>query len=156
MTPKYFIFAVVLISILGALLFLSTQKKEITTQPLNSSSVTPINKQVNIQANFKIITKGTIRIFTDPKYHNLSEDVYIESADPSVVYVKKAGITWGNFFNTLPSPMKVTKECLTTGTNQLYCTGDAGTLTFSINGIEDPNLLNKEIKAEDNLLIEFK
>lgn len=115
------------------------------------------NKQAYwIKASFSIITKGTTRIFTDPKYHHLSEDVYIESPNPNIVNVKKTGLTWNDFFKTLPVPMKLNKDCLTTGTDQLFCTGKDGVLEFYLNDKLEMNLLDKEIKQDDKVLIRFK
>jgi len=82
-------------------------------------------------------------------YHNLSQDVYITSDNPSIIHVKKAGITWADFFATLP--MKLSKDCLVTGTKQTFCTGQEGSLRFYINDIENPEALD-EIINEDNFL----
>lgn len=150
--------AVVLGIIVVALGFLIFSKSQITNPapehlPDTSPSTIPQEK-VGIKAYFKIITSGQIRIFTDSKYHNKSEDVYIGMPDPSVVKVTKTGITWDDFFKTLP--IKLSKDCLTTGTGQLFCTGDKGTLKFYLNDVEDKDLLDREIKDGDKILIEFK
>lgn len=114
------------------------------------SSVTPIT---DIDASFAIFTNGTFRIFTSPMYHNISPDVYIEPTDPNTVHVKKVGITWNDFFLTLP--FKLNATCLTTGTNQTFCTGENGTLKFFINGEQNNAALSEEIKNGDRLLVTF-
>ena len=86
-------------------------------------------------------------------YHNLSENAYIESSNPNIVYVKKAGTTWNDFFSTLP--FKLTSQCLTTGTKETFCTGNRGTLKFYINGEQSNNALNQEINNGDKLLVTF-
>lgn len=111
------------------------------------------DEKVNITATFTIITDKITRSFKAKKYHNQSPDVYIESSDPTVVYVTKKGITWDDFFKTLP--MKLTKECLTTGDGETFCDGQQGTLKFYLNDVEDKNLLDKEIKQDDKALIKF-
>ena len=110
-------------------------------------------KQTDKRASFAIFTNGTFRIFTDSRYHNQSSDVFLTEAEPNIVYVKKEGITWGDFFKTLP--MTLSKECLTTGTGQRFCTGETGLLGFYLNGERDPNALDKEISDEDKLLVSF-
>lgn len=145
---------IILILIFAFTLFNTSQKPQMLVQPPAPSPATT-GKIVGMKASFKIITNNTTRIFTDPKYHNRSEDVYIESSDPTVVHVTKVGITWDEFFKTLPSPMKVTKDCLTTGTGQLFCTNDVGSLKFYLNNKEDPDLLEKQIKDGDKALIEY-
>lgn len=115
-----------------------------------NTSTTPIT---NIKASFAIFTNGTFRVFTASMYHNLSEDAYIESSNPNIVYVKKAGTTWNDFFSTLP--FKLTSECLTTGTKEIFCTGNRGTLKFYVNGEQSNNALSQEIKEGDKLLVTF-
>ncbi|MBI1919066.1 hypothetical protein HYS29_00565 [Candidatus Microgenomates bacterium] len=114
----------------------------------------------NITASFTIITDKITRSFTNPKYHNQSAQVYIQADNPSIVYVKKTGITWDDFFKTLP--MKLTKDCLVTGDGETLCNGQClpagrqgGTLKFYLNDIETPDLLDKEIKQNDQILIKF-
>ncbi|OGH02929.1 MAG: hypothetical protein A2798_00680 [Candidatus Levybacteria bacterium RIFCSPHIGHO2_01_FULL_37_17] len=109
-----------------------------------------VEKQ-NIKASFAIFTNNTKRVFTDPKYHNQSKDAYMEEAN--IVIVKKTGTVWDNFFKTLP--MKLTKDCLTTGTGQIFCGDGSGKLRFFINGIEDRDALEKEIKNGDKLLVSY-
>ncbi|OGC50862.1 hypothetical protein A2716_02400 [candidate division WWE3 bacterium RIFCSPHIGHO2_01_FULL_40_23] len=119
--------------------------KEPTQQPTQSA---------DYKASFAIYTNNTFRIFTASMYHNLSPDVYIKKDNPNIVHVKEAGITWGDFFDTLP--LKLTKDCLTTGTGQTFCTGASGALEFYLNGIKNEELLNQEIKTNDKALITFR
>lgn len=112
-----------------------------------------MQETVDIKASFGIFTNGTFRIFTASMYHNLSDDVYIEASSPNIVIVKKAGATWGDFFATLP--MNVTRDCLTTGTGQTFCSSNAQTLKFYINGQRDTNALEKRINAGDQLLVSY-
>lgn len=113
----------------------------------------PSSAGVNYTASFEIYTKGTKRIFSDPKYHNKSSEVFITSDNPNTVQVKGEGITWADFFATLP--MKLTKDCLTTGTGQIFCSGEKGRLKFEINGVEDPKVLDQVIQRNDLLVVSF-
>lgn len=143
---------VILLSIFGFVLFSSKQTH--SQLDLNNEAPTITTVPVtNIKASFAIFTNGTFRIFTAPMYHNLSPDVYIEASNPNGVNVKKTGITWNDFFFTLP--FKITPDCLTTGTKQTFCTGDKGTLQFYINGEKNAKALSQEIKVGDKLLITF-
>lgn len=114
---------------------------------------TPIEEKINYQAVFAIFTNGTLRDFTDPKYHNKSKDVFIQSDNPNIIYVKRKGITWNDFFKTLP--MELSKDCLTTGTGQKFCANEDGSLKFYLNGQRDDNVLSKEIKNGDQALITY-
>lgn len=119
------------------------------------SGLAEIDKKVNgFTASFEIYTNGTKRVFTDLMYHNLSSDVYIAEPDPSVIHVKKAGITWDDFFKTLP--FTLTKECLTTGTKQVFCTNQTQKLQFILNDTENPNTLELEIREGDRLVVNYE
>lgn len=108
---------------------------------------------IDTEAAFAIFTNGTFRIFTASMYHNLSPDVYIESPNPNIVQVKKADITWNDFFKTLP--MSLSRDCLTTGTGQTFCTEGTQTLKFYLNGQLDADALDKKISAGDQLLVSY-
>ncbi len=125
---------------------------ENTVRKTLSPTASP-NILVDIQASFAIFTNGTFRIFSDERYQNLSKDVYLQNPNPNIVIVKKENITWNDFFKTLP--MQLSKDCLITGTKQTFCTGAAGSLKFYINGVEDPNSLDKTIHQNDKLLVSF-
>jgi len=112
-------------------------------------------EEVNYRASFIIFTNGAVRDFSEPKYHNQSEDVYITSENPTEVIVKRKGAKWQDFFKTLPSPMKVSKDCLTTGNGQVFCTNENNSLKFFLNGERDDDLLSKEIKNGDKALISY-
>jgi hypothetical protein len=112
-----------------------------------------VPKNVDYEAKFAIYVNGTKRIFTNSMYHNLSKDVYIEASDPSIVYVKKDGKTWMDFFMTLP--MKLDKDCITTGTKETFCMTKNATLKFYLNGVKINNLLFEKIKDGDLALISY-
>ena len=142
----------------GSILFLNKNKpeeiKNTTPPPVSTSPrVVQADKEVDYTAGFAIFTNGTFRIFTSPMYHNQSEEVFIEANNPNIVRVKKAEITWEDFFKTLP--FKLTKDCLTTGTGQTFCSDDNGKLRFYLNGKEDPNALDRPISNGDRLLVTY-
>lgn len=143
--------AVIIILAISAFTILNKPQSPQTAAP------TPVPKmqdeKVNITATFTIITDNITRSFKAEKYHNLSPDVYIEASDPAIVHVTKNGITWDDFFKTLP--MKLTKDCLTTGDGETFCNGKNGSLKFYLNDKEDKDLLDKEIKEGDKILIKF-
>lgn len=157
MNKAYLLIPLPLIAVVA--IYLTIPKKlEVpnSTEKISYDSPTPtrsvvIPTPVELTASFEIITNGTRRIFSDPKYHNLSEDVYITAEDPNTIVVTRSGITWSDFFATLP--MKLDKTCLTTGTGQVFCTGESGELKFYINDVEDPDTLDKVIADSDNLKV---
>ncbi len=141
-----------------ALLLVLLKKKNppfsIDTHSL-SPSPTISSKFQRYQASFTIYTNGTKRIFTDPKYHNTSEQVYITAEDPSRLTVTQSQTSWKDFFNSLPSPMKVENNCLTTGTGQVFCSNTSSSLKFFLNGKRDNNVLDKMIQPYDHLVISY-
>lgn len=124
-----------------------------TTQPGKTGVTSMPQEQVDYKAGFAIFTHDTFRVFTAPMYHNLSKDIYIAADNPNIIRVKKAGVTWDDFFKTLP--LRLTKDCLTTGTKETFCTNGNGILRFYLNGKEDTNALDKQIVNGDSLLISF-
>jgi len=104
-------------------------------------------------ASFDIYTHGTKRIFTQAMYQNQSPDVFIQNPDPSIIYVKKAGITWADFFETLP--FSLNKDCLVTGTKQTFCTTESERLRFYLNNAESPDALDMKIKPGDALRVTY-
>lgn len=136
----------------GFFIFSSQKPRDKTLVSLSTPSPTDQVRKP-IQASFAIFTNGTLRIFTDNKYHNLSTDVYLESSNPDIVQVKAENITWNDFFATLP--MKLTKDCLTTGTGQQFCTDKSQTLRFYLNNQQDPDALSRQINQGDKLLVTF-
>lgn len=136
----------------GSKILTKTKPSEFSTTPLGSPTNSP-SPEVDYSAGFAIITNGTVRIFSAPMYHNLSDEVFIQADNPNVVHIKKTGVTWNDFFDTLP--LKLTKECLITGTKQTFCTNTDTKLRFSLNGIENTNALDTQIEAGDQLLVTF-
>ncbi|MBI2326930.1 hypothetical protein HYU92_01280 [Candidatus Curtissbacteria bacterium] len=157
MRAIFFTIAIILLSV-GSILFLRTTPNPLapSSSPILafSPSSSPEIQEVNIEASFQINTNGIIRNFKSPKYHQRSPDVYLSADSPTIVHVKKDGITWDDFFKTLP--MKLTKDCLTTGDGETFCNGSSSSLKFYLNGREEPDLLDKKIEDEDSILITFQ
>ena len=149
---KNIIIGLLIVAVVAGTFFLTRQKISDKFTPIKSS-ITPTEKLVDYKASFAIFTNGTFRIFIAPMYHNQSSDVFIQSDNPNIVHVKKAGIIWDDFFKTLP--MKLTKECLITGTGETFCSGQSEKLKFYLNGIKEDNLLDKIINLGDQILISF-
>ena len=148
------LFILIVVAAGGVILFFNLAKNQEETPSQFTQTPTPQTQEaVDLKASFAIYTNNTFRIFTAPMYHNLSEDVFIRASNPNVVRVAKAGVTWNDFFQTLP--MKLNSNCLTTGTGQTFCTGSNGTLKFYLNGKKIDNFLELEIKESDKALITF-
>lgn len=129
-----------------------TQSQLVTQTSVSSEIV----ENVSYLATFEIYTNGTKRIFTESKYHNQSPDVFIDASNPATIQVKKAGVTWNDFFSTLP--FTLTKECLITGTKQTFCsskTDQSKQLRFFLNKIENPNALDLTIQPGDSLRVTY-
>ena len=115
---------------------------------------TPLPTMTEYTAEFEINTLGTKRTFTNSRYHDLSEDVYIPAENPDIVVVKDFNATWAELFDSLP--MSLNKECLITGTNQTFCTNETNQLRFYIKDIEDENALDRKIKEGDVLRVVYE
>jgi len=105
-------------------------------------------------AQFEIYTRGTLRTFNQSMYLNQSEKVYIKAGDSSRVYVNASGITWQDFFDTLP--FSVSYDCLITGDGEKLCSDQEHQLTFILNGTTNANVLNQVIQPKDELVVEYR
>lgn len=139
--------------LVGHSLLVKSQKTGIRPSQIEVSNVPNPPEDSKFTARFEIYTEGTKRIFTDPKHHHQSESVFIQDPDPSIVNVRRAGITWSDFFSTLP--FKLEKECLLTGTGQTFCNTETQRLHFTLNGVETPDALDLKIMPEDSLIVEY-
>jgi hypothetical protein len=146
---KIYIVIILLVAAAALYLFLGKGNK-----PAIFSTPSPTPKIIDYIATFEITTNGTKRDFSDRKYHNLTDYVYLSALDPNFVHVKKTGVTWQEFFDTLP--MKLTSECLTTGTGQVFCTNSTKKLKFTLDNKDEPNALSMEIKPGAKLQISYE
>ena len=144
-------FAGGVVILLGSLFVLKEVVK--TEKPDLPAAVEKVKKPIEKKAYFLIFTNGTRRIFDDPKYHNQSEEIYLEAQAPNKLIVKKEGAKWKDLFATLP--MELSKDCLMTGTGQRFCTGETGFLAFYVNGEKIDDMLEREINDGDKLLVSF-
>ncbi|OGK14401.1 hypothetical protein A3A93_00440 [Candidatus Roizmanbacteria bacterium RIFCSPLOWO2_01_FULL_38_12] len=154
-----FVLMIIALTITGTMSWqlFSNQNQNSPVGQANTSKNTPASiktpKINDFTASFEIFTNGTRRIFTAAMYHNQSSDVFIQNSDPSIIYVKKAGITWADFFDTLP--FSINKTCLVTGTKETYCSNGNKKLRFIINGLEMPNALDLKIQQGDVLRVTY-
>lgn len=143
------IFALLVIAALSFFAFKGSDKVPMAQK----SEEQMLSEEVNIRASFLIFTNGTKRDFSASRYHNLTDFVYLVAENPTTIHVKKKGVTWEDFFGTLP--MKLTENCLTTGAGQLFCSNGFETLKFYLNGVKTEGVLDKEIKDGDKFLISY-
>ncbi len=149
----------IVIFVLAVGFFLFDQAKQKKSQDFivqPSVSKSPTSKQdetVDYKASFAIFTNGTFRVFSGTMYHNRSDDVFIQADNPNVVLIKKSEIVWNDFFATLP--FKLTKDCLTTGTGETFCSNTNSKLRFYLNGKEDSDAFDKQINDSDRLLVTY-
>lgn len=152
---------VAVVIIMGTGLFFSgclSQPVPTTTSPVTKTATQSAAQNVDttfqpFTAKFIIITNGTERKFSQTMYLHQSPDVYLAKADPTIVHVKKQGVSWADFFATLP--FSVTTDCLITGTQQRFCNSTTQQLRFYLNHVETPAVLSQEIRPNDLLLIQY-
>lgn len=127
-----------------------SKQKEVTQEPTSTQIQ---NQAVDNIASFAIFTDGTFRVFTAAMYHNLSPDAYIEASGPNIIKIRKADVTWSDFFSTLP--FKLTHDCLVTGTKETFCSNKNKALKFYLNGERKAQILDEVIRDKDELLITY-
>lgn len=151
---KKFILIAIILFIVLAIYFIFSKNNTNLPIPPTATTTTQPETTSDVSASFEIYANGTKRIFTDKRYHNLNEEVFIDPQEPNIVQVKRLGITWDDFFKTLP--MSLSADCLVTGTKQTFCTGDGKSLKFYINGKLTPDALSKPIIQGEGLKVIFE
>ena len=151
---KVALIIIIFIAILSISYFYKSLNNKATPVIESQAIDTKINNSVNYRASFLIYTNGTLRIFTDPKYHNKSAKAFINSNSPNQITVRESGITWRDFFRTLP--MKLEESCLITGTGQAFCNNREYSLQFYVNGIKNQKVLDEAINDKDKLLVTYE
>ena len=122
----------------------STEQPEVS-QPVVKA---PFNATFNININ------GIDRIFTAAMYLDQSSEVYIPTQDPTTLVVERYGITWKEFFETLP--FKLDTDCITTGLGETFCIDETHSLDFFLNGKLTPDALTKQIEPNDELNVYYQ
>lgn len=146
----------VVLGVLGAGLFWLKGDRSQTSMMAPAEGVaemTPEPAFAPYTARFEIVTNGTKRVFTDSMYHRQSPEVFVDTPDPQLVRVMRPGLTWSDFFETLP--FELDSKCLVTGTKQRFCTDETGKLYFYLNDQEVPEALERVIAPEDTLRVVF-
>lgn len=144
-----------LLVLLGSGVYFKFARKQSETGEKQTTTTAVSPTPVHEHAAFAIFTNGIKRDFKDKKYHERNPDIHIGSDNPEIVHKHKSGITWGQFFESLPKPMKVTKDCLTTGTGHEFCSTGRAKLKFYLNGKFVDDVLGMEIKDGGRLLVSF-
>lgn len=127
-----------------------------TAEPKASNNqllTTPTPISTPFKAYFAIFTSGTFRLFDNARYKNQDSKIFIDDQSINSVTVTDINTTWQYFFDTLP--MKLTRDCLTTGTGQKFCNNTTSNLKFFVNGVENPNALSEIINEGDRLLVTY-
>lgn len=128
--------------------FLSLIQRNIETKESDSPY-----QEIYYKASFSVYTNGTKRGFNEPEFLERDERAYMTESEPDVIRIKKTGITWGQFFETLP--IQIYKDCLLFNTGYIYCNTSSKTVKFYINGLKEDNALDLGIRNGDRLLITY-
>lgn len=131
----------------GVFLF-NRQRTAPITENVDSSSA-----PTHIHAAFLLFTNETKRNFSASMYHERDSRAHLHASNPEIVHVHAPGVTWQGFFDSLP--MKLTQDCLTTGTGQEFCSDSAVSLKFYLNERKAQDALSRKIKDGDKLLVSF-
>lgn len=145
-----FIFIVIVSTVIWFAIDTSkTVQNNSPSSQLTNIKSTPLVSIPNFTATFSIIT-GFPRDFSNSMYLNRSPEAFIERAgNPNLIRIKKVGITWDEFFKTLP--FTLTQTCLVTGDGETLCNDGKRTLKFYLNLKDTPDALTLPIVPNDNL-----
>lgn len=107
----------------------------------------------HIHADFKVYIDDKEIDFSVLMYQLRNKSVHVENGIGDVVHIHKKGITMGAFFETLD--IKFNKTCIILPIEGSYCTTDDKKLIFYVNGIENDEFGDYEMKDLDMILISY-
>lgn len=108
--------------------------------------------KTHIHADFKVYLEGKSTDFSESRYQLNDESVHLEDGIGELIHVHKKGITMGYFLETLH--IILNKDCILIPVEGNYCKKD-NKLSFYVNGIENDEFENYEIKDLDKILISY-
>lgn len=109
--------------------------------------------KIHVHADFKVYANDNAIDFSILMYQLQSKSVHVEDGIGDVMHIHKKGITIGDFFETLD--IQFNKTCITFQIEGSYCNADNKKLSFYVNGIENNEYENYEIKDLDKILISY-
>ncbi len=104
-------------------------------------------------ANFMVFINGEEINFAFPQYMVKAREVHIENMNGVTIHTHATGITIGYFFNTLG--FKFDDKCFITDKKEKFCNEEGKTLKFYVNGVENYEYEDYEIKNDDKYLISY-
>ena len=110
-------------------------------------------EKVHIHADFKVYIDDREIDFSIPMYQLKAKTVHVENRIGDVMHVHKAGITIGDFFETLD--IQLYNNCIIIPVEGSYCNTDDKKISFYVNGVENDEFGDYEIKDLDMILISY-
>lgn len=118
----------------------------------------PLLGDVHEHADFKVYLNGTAYDFAQDKYmstadHKLSNFTHLHDGEGDIVHKHMTTITLGDLFQSLG--MRFDENCFMTDELTEYCTDGEKTLKFYVNGKENDEFGEYEIRDLDEILISY-
>lgn len=110
-------------------------------------------EKVHIHAYFKVYINSNKIDFSVPMYQLKDKSVHVEDGIGELVHVHKEGITIGDFLNTLD--IGFDKKCIVISGEDSYCSEDDKKIRFYVNGIENDEFEDYEIRNLDKILVSY-
>ncbi len=152
-TTIAFLFGILLALIAGRLYVVSTS--QIASHPIGYADS---DDEVHVHSDFIVYLDGEAIDLSADKYQTTAMQtvhahIHLHDNNDEVIHRHDPGVTLGDFFGSLG--FTLTDECITTDTEDAFCSTDDEQLLFFVNGkpLENPaSYVNKE---EDRILVYF-
>lgn len=119
---------------------------------INSPKIGPVGS-AHEHADFMVFINGEEINFALPQYMVKVGEVHIEDMNGVTIHKHATGVTIGYFLNTLG--FKFNDKCFITDKKEKFCNEEGKTLKFYVNGIENYEYGNYEIRNNDKYLISY-
>ncbi len=109
--------------------------------------------EVHIHSDFKVYINDKTIDFSVPMYQLQAKEIHLEHGIGEEIHVHKGGITMGHFFETLG--IEFSKTCIIIPVDGSFCNTEDKKLGFYVNGVENDEFENYEIKDLDKILVSY-
>lgn len=113
-------------------------------------------EEVHVHSDFIVYLDGQQYDLTADKYqttntHSNHAHIHLHDNVGHVIHRHEHNVTLGEFFNSLG--FGLTNDCITTDTNQTFCTDETNQLLLFVNGKTEADIVEYVNKEEDELLL---
>jgi len=124
----------------------------------SSYNIKPATTEVHVHSDFLFVINGTKVDLTGPEFQSHSEQILHKSLHfhdgvDTMIHRHADDVTFGDFLSSLG--FSLTDSCVTTNTEESFCTDQSKTLTLLVNGTNVTEIGNYIPQEGDKILLYY-